>query len=246
MNRAHLDRAFGELFTVLGSEEPLPIILPHQPPGNRELVTPRRFRILGTLNSIDKQFVNSLGQGLKRRFTFLTVDIPPRREPGGAWTSEPAGGSLAHREFKFVLAAARSRLAKRVRPGDEAADAETEGRIEALIEAMRADYERLFDLVERVRYAVDGADEPYLPIGTAQLIDTVELAASRLWIEATAEGSVGRAFDWAASVKLAPLFDTDLRPDVLKRFAEGAPGPFDGAFRRELLQIVSAGLYYVG
>ena len=69
LSRAHLDKAFGELFTVLGTDDLVPITLPHQKPGNRDLVIPRRFRIIATLNSVDRQFVNSLSQGLRRRFT---------------------------------------------------------------------------------------------------------------------------------------------------------------------------------
>ncbi len=246
LNRAHLDRAFGELFTVLGTDDLVPILLPHQHDGNRELVTPRRFRIVATLNSVDKQFVNSLGQGLKRRFTFLTLDIPPRRAAGEPWGNEANGASMASREFNVVLRAASARLRRRALTGDGANSDEADGQIDELLESSRPTCERLFELAEDVRYAAEDSDTPYLPIGTAQLIDTVEVAASRLLLGGTDNQSVDRAFDWAAAVKLGPLFDTDLRPDLLKAFAEALPEPFDTELRRELLQIVSAGLYYVG
>ena len=68
LNRAYIDRAFGELFSVLGTDEITPIVLPYQDEGNRVIVTPKRFRIIATINTLDRQFVNSLSQGLKRRF----------------------------------------------------------------------------------------------------------------------------------------------------------------------------------
>lgn len=246
MNRAHIDRAFGELFTVLGSDELVPILLPHQPPGNRELVTPRRFRIVATLNSIDKQFVNSLGQGLKRRFTFMTLDIPPQRPPGEAWGSDEADASLASREFSVVLTMAQERLKRRLKGRSAVEDDDVDARLDELFVAARPSVESLFGMVEGVRYANEGGEKPFVPIGTAQLIDAVELCASRAWMGDLTEAALGTALDWAASVKLAPQFDTDLRPDALRRFAEDLPAPFNQALRKELLQIVSAGLYYVG
>ena len=88
LNRAYLDKAFGELFTVIGTDELIPITLPHQRVGNRELVIPRRFRMIGTINSVDRQYVNSLSQAIRRRFTFVTVDIPTRRQSGENWSLE--------------------------------------------------------------------------------------------------------------------------------------------------------------
>jgi 5-methylcytosine-specific restriction protein B len=99
LNRAHPDKAFGELFSVLGADEPVDITLGYQVKGNDVLVVPRRFRIIATVNSIDKQFVNALSQGLRRRFTFLTFDVPPRRGAGELWGSND---SLATREFSVV------------------------------------------------------------------------------------------------------------------------------------------------
>src|SRR5206468_1431545 len=110
LNRAHPDKAFGELFSVLGADEPVDITLGYQQKGNDVLIVPRRFRIIATVNSIDKQFVNALSQGLRRRFTFLTFDIPPQRGANQQWGSD---ASLATREFAMVGTIAAQRAARR-------------------------------------------------------------------------------------------------------------------------------------
>lgn len=244
LNRAHIDKAFGELFTVLGTDEVVPITLPHQRAGNRVLVTPRRFRVIATLNSIDRQFVNSLGQGLKRRFTFLTVDVPPHRRAGEVWGSDHEGASLASREFTVVVRRAARNVARRTAPDD--ADRRATEYVELVNGPARPHVEALFSLAETVRYAGRNSQQPFLPIGTAQLIDTVELFLTRTVVERLDPAAAESAMDWAASVKLSPLFDTDaIRPEDLERFADALREPFDGLMRRELCTIVAAGQYAV-
>lgn len=247
LNRAHLDRAFGELFTVLGTDELLPITLQYQIEGNQELVTPRRFRLIATLNTVDRQFVNSLGQGLKRRFTFLTVDVPSRRDENEPWGSDQPDASPGSLEFSVVAERAAARVAeRRAATEDIDADIERDRLTQFLLDDARHILEFLFDFTEKVRYASKGAEQPYLPIGTAHLIDTVELFLSRVLMGDLDQTSFHRAMDWAVSVKLAPLFDTDtISPGGLEEFANSLEDPFNSLTRRELLQIVAVGQYYV-
>src|SRR5260370_19149150 len=109
INRAHMDRAFGELFTVLGTDESIATTLPHQREGNRNLVIPKRFRIVATLNSFDRQFVNNLSQAIRRRFTFITVNIPDKPPDGAA--SGKASNHLAIQEHKILLERAAASVA---------------------------------------------------------------------------------------------------------------------------------------
>jgi MoxR-like ATPase len=46
--------------------------------GSRELSIPRDFRIIGTLNSFDRNYLNQISEALKRRFSFIEV-LPPTR-----------------------------------------------------------------------------------------------------------------------------------------------------------------------
>lgn len=246
LNRAHLDRAFGELFTILGTDERVPIVLPHQDENNRDLVTPYRFRIIATLNSVDRQFVNSLGQGLKRRFTFITVDVPSPKGENESWVTTQGTGSLAVREFAQVLNRAVKRCLRRLAPDEDDLQNLFDG-LKQLSEQtpFLQQTEALFDFVEQVRYSKRSDNRPFLPVGTAQLIDTVELFL--LQVRNEKDTSIWPyLMDRAAALKLAPLFDADtINPSDLEEFANGLKTPFNKQMRRELLQIVAAGSYYV-
>ena len=243
LNRAHLDKAFGELFTVLGSDEPVSITLPHQKTGNRELVTPRRFRVVATLNSVDRQFVNSLSQGLRRRFTFITVSIPPPLDKGKTWTDNT---SLASREFAVVTNRAIARIVTRTNFEDEDNLQLRQEELVHLLSRANQILEKFFHLIAQVRYAGKGSRIPHLPIGTAQLIDTIELFLSRIYVEKLSEDHFLNIMDWAVSIKIVPLFDADtIDPTHLEYFADQLENPFNNLTRRELMQIVAAGLYYV-
>lgn len=237
LNRAHPDKAFGELFSALGADQPVDVMLGYQKAGNDSLVVPRRFRIIATVNSVDKQFVNALSQGLRRRFTFLTYDIPPTRSAGETWGSD---GSQAVREFSVVTQLACARASRRL--SQEVPDLEgfiSDAAVHPLVEA-------LFDVVERVRYATEEADDPFIPIGTAPMIDTVELFLTRASLDSFGVGGAGAALDWATSVKLAPLFEAgSINRDKLAHLAESLPSPFDSLTRRVVLEIAADGLYYV-
>ncbi len=247
LNRANMDRAFGELFAVLGTDSTLPITLPHQREGNRNLVVPRRFRIVATLNSFDRQFVNNLSQAIRRRFTFVTVNIPDKRPDNVAWSSSADPAPLAIQEFRIVVERVAARVAKRLTSLDPSKTQQTTDDIqERLAGPLVTLVARLFDLVEQVRYAGPGQQAPHLPIGTAQIIDTAELFVLRLMQDKVTDEAAGDVLDWAVSVKIVPLFDTDVvDPDVLKEFAGTLTEPFDRATRRELLGIIAAGMHFV-
>lgn len=247
LNRAHMDRAFGELFTVLGTDAALPITLPHQREGNRNLVIPRRFRIVATLNSFDRQFVNNLSQAIRRRFTFITVNIPDKRQDTSSWVSATNPAPLAQQEYRIVLQRATARVAKRLTSLDTSKTKQMESELQSSLNGSLAPLTgKLFDLIERVRYAGPEQRIPHLPIGTAQIIDTIELFLLRLLQDDVKTEGAGDILDWTVSVKLVPLFDTDVvAPEVLKEFAGTLAAPFDKATRRELLGIVAAGMHFV-
>jgi hypothetical protein len=74
--RAPVDAAFGSLLTALsGGQNPqLPV-----PTGEGEVAVPlpQDFRIIGTLNSFDRHFLNQMSEAMKRRFDFIDV-LPPK------------------------------------------------------------------------------------------------------------------------------------------------------------------------
>jgi 5-methylcytosine-specific restriction enzyme B len=247
INRAHMDRAFGELFTVLGTDAAIPTTLPHQREGNRNLVIPKRFRILATLNSFDRQFVNNLSQAIRRRFTFITVNIPDKRPTGTAWTSTSTPIPLALQEYAVVIERAANRVAKRLTSLDTS---RTPGMLKTIREKLKGPFAplmaNLFELIERVRYAGPDQKVPHLPIGTAQIIDTVELFMLRVVQDDVANAEAGAVLDWAVSVKIVPLFDSDVvAPEALQEFAATLTPPFDKSTKREFLNILAAGMHFV-
>lgn len=71
-NRAPIDIAFGEALTALSSNGHEALRVPIEG-GTAELPIPQDFRIIGTLNSFDRTFLNQISEALKRRFAFIEV-----------------------------------------------------------------------------------------------------------------------------------------------------------------------------
>lgn len=91
LNRSNFDRAFGQLFTVLsGSAVVLPFrrsgqvkpisLVPHgvEPPGGTDPIrVPASWRIIATMNAMDKHLLFDMSYALMRRFAFIEVGTPP-------------------------------------------------------------------------------------------------------------------------------------------------------------------------
>lgn len=76
--RAQVDSAFGGLLTTLGGQRQPALTFPTDA-GEQVVRLPRDFRLIGTLNSFDRHFLNQISEAMKRRFTFIDV-MPPGRE----------------------------------------------------------------------------------------------------------------------------------------------------------------------
>lgn len=83
MNRCDLDKAFGDLFTALssGDIENRKVNLPFMDMAqDKFLYVPGKFRLIGTINTYDKDFIQDFSVALSRRFRFFPVDIPPKNK----------------------------------------------------------------------------------------------------------------------------------------------------------------------
>lgn len=80
LNRSEIDKVFGDLFTVFGSDDldkrKMPLWF-ESDVNKKILYVPRRFRIIGLMNNFDKNYVFDLSHGLARRFTIISV-LPPK------------------------------------------------------------------------------------------------------------------------------------------------------------------------
>jgi MoxR-like ATPase len=91
LNRANFDRAFGPFFTVLSGS---PVVLPYKragqssplsivpqaseaPPGTDVIRVPASWRIIATMNVLDKNMLFEMSYALMRRFTFIELGCPP-------------------------------------------------------------------------------------------------------------------------------------------------------------------------
>jgi MoxR-like ATPase len=92
LNRADIDKAFGELFTLLSDQNVrLPfkrrragggvgdVVLGEAEDDEDEAIAvPEDWRIIGTMNTFDKASLYQLSFAFMRRFAFVEVDVPPR------------------------------------------------------------------------------------------------------------------------------------------------------------------------
>lgn len=77
LNRADMDRALGGVFTALESRRlriPLASVQPGTPV-TVEIPIPKDFRILATMNGVDRHYLFRLSDALKRRFAFIEVGV---------------------------------------------------------------------------------------------------------------------------------------------------------------------------
>ncbi len=197
-NRAEIDKAVGPLYTVLGrgggpSHRRLPLWF-GDTPETQECWIPDRFRIIGTLNSVDTAYVYSLSQGLQRRFQFVHVGVPEQAQVTA--------------EIAAVTAQAASWWVDTYRP-DLVGDAKlTESKRLANDEHIQAAATHLQSLIEFLRYG----DSVAWPIGTAQVGDVM-----RQIIVRSARGDTAdliEALDLALSDALIPQVSGLLRTQL--------------------------------
>ena len=165
LNRCEIDKVFGELFTAFGNDSlttPKSIRLWYERDKNKkQIYIPNRYRIIGAMNNIDKNFVFDISQGLSRRFTFIEI-LPPVEE-----------------YFDKEVTNAKLQAQKRVigKIGNYGALTIDEEYFKMINDnaAFSAAERDMKDLIRHIRY--QRAEDPSylgLEIGTAQIIDVYE------------------------------------------------------------------------
>jgi MoxR-like ATPase len=92
INRADIDKAFGQLFTTLsGQTVTIPYVLKDYPDEEIQIsiasdtrlpidpsqfVVPSSWRIFGTMNTFDKTSLHELSYAFMRRFSFIRIGVP--------------------------------------------------------------------------------------------------------------------------------------------------------------------------
>ncbi len=159
-NRADIDKAIGSLYTLLSSSDPehvatTPLDLWFEDDeACKRLWVPACFRIVGTMNDLDTNYVSPMSQGLRRRFQFVTVGVPSE----GGTEAEPVST-----EVRQALAGAVDWLKRTYsqEPDPEAQEVQ---------DALTVVQEVLDGLRRPTDTGVDG-----WPVGTAQVVDVLRV-----------------------------------------------------------------------
>lgn len=197
-NRAEIDKAIGPLYTVLGGgggaeRRRLPLWFGDKPE-TQECWVPDRFRIVGTLNSVDTAYVYTLSQGLQRRFQFVHLGVPAQAQ--------------VLDEMTAVLTQAVAWWVDTYRPDLDATTSGTERqrlRGEAQVAAAMT---RLAAIVEFLRYD----DKVAWPVGTAQIVDVARQVVVRAATDSSSD--LVPALDLAVSDCLIPQTSHLLRTQL--------------------------------
>ena len=167
LNRCEIDKVFGELFTVFGSDSlsaQRSIRLWYEKDENKKRIyIPNRYRIIGAMNNIDKNFVYDISQGLSRRFTFIEI-LPPEEE-------------YFNEEVKNAKIQSQKRVSEKISAyGGVNVDDSYYAKVNGNAAFVSAESD-LKELIRHIRYEKeDDASFLGLPIGTAQIIDAYETA----------------------------------------------------------------------
>lgn len=167
LNRCEIDKVFGELFTVFGSDSlsaQRSIRLWYEKDENKKRIyIPNRYRIIGAMNNIDKNFVYDISQGLSRRFTFIEI-LPPEEE-------------YFNEEVKNAKIQSQKRVSEKISAyGGVNVDDSYYAKVNGNAAFVSAESD-LKELIRHIRYEKEGdASFLGLPIGTAQIIDAYETA----------------------------------------------------------------------
>ena len=81
-NRADIEKAFGQLFTAIDTEE---LKIPGRRVGEQhvlkeDITIPKQFRIIGMMNTSDKHHLYQIHDALKRRFAYVEIEPPTRAD----------------------------------------------------------------------------------------------------------------------------------------------------------------------
>jgi energy-coupling factor transporter ATP-binding protein EcfA2 len=91
LNRADMDHAMGSLFTALESQQlMIPTVSAEAgAPTQTAIAIPADFRILATMNTVDRDYLFQLSDAVKRRFAF--VEVPVVQDIADEWKKLCAG-----------------------------------------------------------------------------------------------------------------------------------------------------------
>jgi len=183
-NRADIDKAFGQLFTALEYGD-LKIQDIRYEKTVRTVKIPEDYRIIGTLNTADKHYLFSLSDALKRRFAYIEISIPSKKD----------------KEREIFLAAKNAlkdldqeKLQDIIKIGKDSED------FDSISESLKEKLDYAYNVLEIIR--------PFKPLGTAvlKLIYQNLITAEKI--------GLNNSFDNAINANLLPQLETLPKPTI--------------------------------
>ena len=187
INRAEIDRAFGPLFTAFSGDDSgsFPLDYLEKP---QAVAVPNRFRIIASLNDYDTRFVNSMSAALRRRFVRIVVSPPSNGE----------GNLIPEREFEIAFRRAEELAKARI----------GQGCVDAAHDLVAQNSVKIRELIGGLRGGVEFVG---LPVGTAQIIDTLTYSIVLIGLSTSNQDSAQfmKCLDRAFAARLVSGLESD-------------------------------------
>jgi 5-methylcytosine-specific restriction enzyme B len=224
-SRAEIDKAIGPLYTVLGgggADAPLPLWF-GATEATQVVYLPKRFRIIGTMNSVDTNYVYTFSQGLSRRFQFVYVGVPEQSQ-------------VADELLQARISAAEWYAAAYGDQSFAVDDFTGDARI-AQVTMLLASF------LEAVRYDDPADNRLGWPIGTAQMVDVYRQLALRRPDADSASEALIPAVDLALADCVVPQASNLIKAqlETAETWLEAQPLPRMLAALRHLRAAASTG-----
>lgn len=216
-NRAPIDLALGEALTTFSGGGKRTLLV-ETDDGFRHLPIPADFRLIGTLNSFDRNYLNQISEALKRRFTFIEI-APPARHLRGEEMPMVLKRVFAELEASGMRAEQTAtgtiwRWNRSEDAGSQLVYNSNGGIWETDLNQLQSLFGNAWTHIEVVRI--------YRKLGTAQIIAlTKQLFIKRLFTTPTADAStlIDEAFCDVIADQLQILMPEEL--DILSWYADG-------------------------
>ena len=237
-NRAPIDLALGEALTALGGNDMLRVAIDG---GSAELPIPQDFRIIGTLNSFDRNYLNQISEALKRRFSFVEI-LPPTRAK-----REAEQGIVLHKALQRV-----SHLRDTISTDEDGTlywqdgviiGVDTSGSYAISWENEQLAFHEAFEVAWRLFEVI----RIYRQLGTAQAISLIQhmLIAGMLQGYTSREAWIEQALDAALCDTIADQLQVLLpdEVDVLLLYLTGDRATFSEAYNKLLGKLSPSRVY---
>lgn len=234
LNRANIDLAFGEAFTLLDIEyrTKKPLVstedFPNKPSLQTNIHIPLEFRVLSTMNSYDRAALFSLGYAFRRRFAFVELSSPYREAVDieytdtsqGKWIEENRNYTRAYENISEEITRwiEDDRLSRAIGTDEENSELE-----EHLADTWSAIDAEDWNPAKLLNYLVGWfTQNNMVDMGYAQTVDSIKFLLIYLSIEGISYENSQKAVDQAFLAYILPQVEYFLPKVRRERISRGS------------------------